>query len=104
MTFAENCKLARNLRSKVTEDKKSSVTMQTISEVSRINQKMPLTPMFELFHPNESDPSIAGNTVFRVKFYVIKFEPSDIKEWVKGYDKKTKKYQSLKSASASGLP
>ena len=60
--------------------------------------------MFELFHPNESDPSISGNTLFRIKFYVIKFEPSDIKEWVKGYDKKSKKYQSLKSASASGTP
>lgn len=65
---------------------------------------MPMTPMFELFHPNESDPSISGNTLFRIKFYVIKFEPSDVKEWVKGYDKKTKKYQSLKSASASATP
>ena len=66
---------------------------------------MPLTPLIELFHPNEADQSIAGKTLFRVKFYVVKTEPSDVKEWVKGYDKKTKKYHSLKSASASsGTP
>jgi hypothetical protein len=60
---------------------------------------MPLTPMFELF--NASDHSIQGKNTFRVKFYVTKIEPSDSKEWVKGFDKKTKKYFSLKGDKAS---
>ncbi len=92
MTFGENCKLAREIKVKVSEDKKAQLTFQTISEVSKDYHNMPPTPMIELFHSNEADPSIFGKTLFRVRFYVTKIEPSDVKEWVKGYDKKTKKF------------
>lgn len=65
---------------------------------------MSTTPIYDLFHSIDADPSIAAKTVFRVKFYVTKIEPADIKEWVKGYDKKTKKYHSLKTAAPIGSP
>ncbi len=104
MTFGENCKLAREIKAKVSEDKKAQLTLQTISEVSKDYHNMPPTPMIELFHSNESDPSIFGKSLFRVRFYVTKIEPSDVKEWVKGYDKKTKKFQSLKTVQATGTP
>ena len=58
---------------------------------------MPHTPMFELYPTNEAaDPNIQAKNTFRVRFFVTKIEPSDVKEWVKNFDKKTKKYVSLK--------
>jgi hypothetical protein len=32
---------------------------------------------------------------------VTKIEPSDVKQWVKNYDKKTKKYGPIKGATAT---
>ena len=47
------------------------------------------------------DPELARETTFRTTFSVVKIEASDVKEWTKAYDKKTKKTTSLKGTSTS---
>jgi len=54
-----------------------------------------------LFHQADNDPELAKETTFRTTFTVVKVESSDVKEWSKAYDKKTKKATSLKGSSAS---
>ena len=54
-----------------------------------------------MFHNIDTDKEISGKDTFRTQFYVTKIESVDVKEWVKSYDKKTKKTTSLKGSAAS---
>lgn len=54
-----------------------------------------------MFHNVDSDKELSGRDTFRTQFYVTKIEPADVKEWVKSYDRKTKKTTSLKGAAAA---
>jgi len=71
-----------------------------LSEVDKKHQHLPNTTLHDLFHYAENDPAIANQTTFRTSFFVTKIEPVDTKEYVKLYDKKTKKTTSLKGSAA----
>lgn len=110
MTFVSFSKLAKELKAKVTEDKaaekaalKSAVSLSAVvlTEVDKKHAALPLHTLQDLFHNVDTDKEISGKDTFRTQFYVTKVEPSDVKEWVKSYDKKTKKSASLKGAAAS---
>jgi hypothetical protein len=72
----------------------------TITEVDKKHQGMAITPLIDLFHNADGDPNIKGETTFRVKVFIPRIDPSDVKEWVKGIDKKTKKFVTLKASNA----
>lgn len=109
MTFVSSSKLAKEIKSKVHDEKtsekailKQPVMMNAVilTEVDKKHQNLPVTSLDDLFHQSESDPELANKNTFRTTFYVTKIEPSDPKEFVKQFDKKTKKTTSLKGSSA----
>ena len=64
----------------------------TISEVDKKHANLPFTSLYDLFHAADT---LQGD-VFRTSFTVSKVEPADVKEFVKVYDKKSKKASSAK--------
>lgn len=112
MTFVSSSRLAASL-AKVADDKsqekaalKAPVSMSAVvlSEVAAKHASLPHTSLNDLFH-HADDPELAGQSTFRTQFSVSRVEPGDVKEFVKSYDKKTKKSASLKGAkgAAAGL-
>lgn len=71
-----------------------------LTEVDKKHANLPFHSLHDLFH-NENDKEIGSKDTFRTQFYVTKVEPADVKEWVKQYDKKTKKATSLKGSAAT---
>lgn len=111
MTFVSTSKLAKEIKAKVTDDRsvekaalKQDVSLSAVvlTEVDKKHAALPLNSLQDLFHNVETDKEISGRDTFRTQFYVTKIEPADVKEWVKSYDKKTKKTTSLKGAAAKG--
>lgn len=101
MTFIGGSKIAKDLKGKVhDEHEKSKQKVQhaavVLTEVDKKYQNMKVTPLHELFHEADQDPELGRETTFRTMFSVAKIEPSDVKEWVKSYDKKAKKATSMK--------
>ena len=74
-----------------------------ISEVDRKHQGMLITPLSDLFHNADGDPNIKGENTFRVRMFIVRVDPPSPVEWVKGFDKKSKKLTSLKGGSNAGL-
>jgi len=110
MTFVSASKLAKEVRGKVTDDKntekavlKQPVMMNAVilTEVDKKHANLPTSTLQDLFHYADNDPELANKTTFRTSFYVTKIEPADPKEWVKAYDKKAKKANSLKGSNAT---
>jgi len=110
MTFVSSSKLAKELKAKVTDDKagekaalKQSVSLSAVvlTEIDKKHAGLPVHSLQDLFY-NTEDKEISGKDTFRTQFYVTKVEPADVKDWVKSYDKKTKKSASLKGAAAKG--
>jgi len=110
MTFVSGSKLAKEVKGKVQDEKstekaalKQAVSMNAVilTEVDKKHQNLPTTTLYDLFHYADNDPEVANKNTFRTCFYVTKIEPSDPKEFVKQYDKKTKKTTSLKGSAAT---
>jgi hypothetical protein len=82
---------------------KAAVNWNTavLTEIDKKHLHLSNTPLSDLFHNADSDPELSSKNTFRTTFYVTKVEPSDVKEWTKQYDKKTKKAISLKGSSAN---
>lgn len=111
VTFISSSKLAKELKSKITDDHavekaalKQNVSLNAVvlTEVDKKHAALPFTSLQDLFHNADTDKDLAAQDTFRTQFYVTKIEPSDVKEWVKSYDRKTKKSSSLKGSSAKG--
>lgn len=111
MTFVSHSKLAKELRGKVTDDHavekaalKQDVSLSAVvlTEVDKKHANLPLYSLQDLFHNVDSDKELSSKDTFRTQFYVSKIEPADVKEWVKAYDRKTKKTTSLKGSAAKG--
>lgn len=108
MTFVSSSKLAKELKSKVADEKadknalKADISMNAtiLTEIDKKHTNLPIHSLQDLFHNVDTDKEISGKDTFRTQFYVTKIEPSDVKEWTKAYDKKTKKTTSLKGSSA----
>lgn len=110
VTFVSASKLAKEIRAKVTDDKsvekaalKQDVSLSAVvlTEVDKKHAGLPIHSLQDLFHNADTDKEISGKDTFRTQFYVTKIEPVDVKEWVKSYDRKTKKTSSLKGAAAA---
>lgn len=111
VTFVSPSKLAKEIKAKVTDDKsvekaalKQDVSLSAVvlTEVDKKHAGLPTHSLQDLFHNADTDKEISGKDTFRTQFYITKIEPSDVKEWVKSYDKKTKKTVTLKGAAKSG--
>ncbi len=109
MTFVSASKLAKHVRDSVKDDKasdkgalKQNVMMNPVvlTEVDKKYNNMHFTSLHDLFH-NETDAEIAGKNTFRTSFYVSKIEATEVKEWTKSFDKKTKKATSFKGAKSA---
>jgi len=108
MTFVGASKLAKEVKTKVTDDKsvekaalKQDVSLSAVvlTEVDKKHANLPTHTLQDLFHNVDTDKEISSRDTFRTQFYVTKIEPADVREWVKSYDKKTKKAASLKGAA-----
>jgi len=108
LTFPGHSKLGKELKSKITDEKgvdkaalKAKVNMHAtvVTEVDKKHAHLANTSL-DLFHQADTDPELAKESTFRTTFSVVKIEPSDVKEWTKSYDKKTKKAASLKGSTA----
>lgn len=109
MTFISPSKLAKEVKSKVTDDRsvekaalKQDVSLSAVvlTEIDKKHANLSVHSLQDLFHNIDNDKEISGKDTFRTQFFVSKIEPADVKEWVKSYDKKTKKATSLKGAAA----
>ena len=105
MTFISSSKLAKEIKNKVTDEKvpdrahiKKGVSMNSVvlTEVDKKYAGVPNTALNELFHHVDNDPDLQNKSTFRTTFQVVKIESSDVKEWCKSYDKKTKQTSSFK--------
>jgi len=73
LTFVSTSKLAKEVKSKVHEDKadkaalKAAVNMNAVvlTEIDKKHQHLANTPISELFHQADSDPEIANKNTFR---------------------------------------
>ena len=110
MTFASQSKLAKEVRAKVTDEKQTekeslkqpvSMNATILTEIDKKHAGLPTTTLYDLFHYADNDPELANKTTFKTTFYVTRIEPTDPKEWVKSYDKKTKKATSLKGTTTT---
>jgi len=101
LTFISSSKLAQSVGSKVSDDKKTPNWhhARVVSEVDKKHANLAHTSLHDLFHSADSDADIRDNTTFRTQFYVTRVEPSSDVEWVKSYDKKSRKSSSLKGVS-----
>lgn len=104
LTFVSNSKLAKEIRNKVSDDKKAdqaalkdTVSMHPVmlSEVDKKHANMPVTPLKDLF---SDDADIARHTTFRTHFCVSKVEPASVQEYCRSYDKKANKSTSAKGS------
>ena len=111
MTFISSSKLAASLAKSVSDDRsqekaalKSDVSMSAVvlSEVDKKHQNLPHTSLNDLFHHAE-DAEFANQSTFRTQFAVQRVEPADVSEFVKVYDKKSKKASSAKGAKGGQL-
>jgi dsRNA-specific ribonuclease len=111
MNFPSLLKLGKEIKSKVGDEKhpdkgalkdKLNMNAVVLTEVDKKHANLPHTSLAELFHHSDTDPELSNKNTFRTTFTISKIEPSDVKEWVKSYDKKTKKATSLKGAKAAG--
>jgi Telomeric single stranded DNA binding POT1/CDC13 len=101
MAFPANCKLAKEVRAKVADEKvdKASLTgvnATFLTEVDKKHAGLPVHSLQDLFHNVETDKDLQSKDTFRTQFYVTKIESADVKEWTKSFDKKTKKASSFK--------
>jgi len=58
---------------------------------------LPKSTLYELFHYADSDQEIKAKTVFKTVFAVQKVDPTDVREFVQGFDSKKHKTFSLKN-------
>lgn len=109
LTFVSFSKLAKDIRNKVSDDKKadqtalkSSVSMHPVmlSEVDKKHANLPVTPLKDLF---SDDADIAKNTTFRTHFCVSKVEPHSVQEYCKSFDKKSNKASSTKGGKGANF-
>ena len=94
-------KLAKEVKAKVGDEKldKAAITGVNATVLTEVDKKyagLPVHSLQDLFHNVETDKEIQSKDTFRTQFYVTKIESSDVKEWTKSYDKKTKKAASFK--------
>ena len=106
LTFPASSKLAKDVRSKVGEEKvdKASVTgvnATVLTEVDKKHAGLPVHSLQDLYHNVETDKDLQGKDTFRTQFYVTKIESADVREWTRSYDKKTKKSSSFKGAKGN---
>jgi hypothetical protein len=113
ITFISASKLAKEVKAKVTDDRavekaalKQDVSLSAVilTEVDKKHANLQTHTLQDLFHNVDTDKEISGRDTFRTQFYVTKVEPADVKEWVKSYDKKTKKATSLKGSAKAENP
>lgn len=111
LTFVSGSKLAKDLKAKISDDRavekaalKQDVSLSAVvlTEIDKKHANLPIHSLQDLFHNADSDKELSSKDTFRAQFFVTKIEPSDVKEWVKGYDRKTKKTTSLKGSAAKG--
>lgn len=104
LTFVSNSKLAKEIRNKVSDDRKAdqaalkdTVSMHPVmlSEVDKKHANLPVTPLKDLF---SNDADIARQTTFRTHFCVSKIEPASVQEYCRSYDKKANKTSSAKGS------
>ena len=109
MTFISASKVAKEVKSKVHDEKqtekdslKKGVNLNAVvlTEVDKKHANLPTTSLYDLFHFSDNDPELSSKNTFKTTFYVTRIEPGDSKEFVKVYDKKTKKATSCKGSSA----
>jgi hypothetical protein len=107
MTFISHSKLAKEVRNKVSDDKKSdaaalkeTVSMHPVmlTEVDKKHANLAITPLKDLF---SDDADIAKNTTFRTHFCVSKVEPANVQEYCKFHDKKANKTTSTKGGKGT---
>ena len=107
LTFISTSKLAKELKSKVHDEKapdrahiKKGISMNSVvlTEIDKKYASLQNTALNELFHHVDQDPELQNKNTFRTTFQVVKVEPSDVKEWCKSYDKKSKTTSSFKGA------
>ena len=108
MTFISSSKLAKEVKQKVHDEKatdkeslKKPVNLNAVilTEIDKKHAGLTNTTLYDLFHYAYNDPELSNKNTFKTTFYVTKSEPADTKEWVKAYDKKTKKATSAKGAA-----
>lgn len=111
MTFVSTSKIAKDLRNKVSDDrsvekaalkKDVSLSAVVLTEVDKKHANLPIHSLQDLFHNIDGDKELQTKDTFRTQFYITKIEPSEVREWVKSYDKRSKKTTSLKGAAAKG--
>jgi hypothetical protein len=111
VTFVSASKLAKEVKAKVSDDRavekaslKQDVSLNAVvlTEVDKKHANLPTHSLQDLFHNADTDKEISSKDTFRTQFYVTRVEPVDVKEWVKSYDRKTKKTTSNKGAGAKG--
>lgn len=104
ITFPSSSKLAKELRGKIAEEKPDKAALgfsaTILTEVDKKHAALPVHTLQDLFHNIETDKEIQSKDTFRTQFYVTKIESSEVKEWTKAYDKKTRKATSFKGAKA----
>lgn len=108
MTFVSASKLAKEVKSKVADEKntekeslKKGVNLNAVilTETDKKHAGLANTTLYDLFHYADNDPELSNKTTFRTTFYVTRIEPGDTREWTKAYDKKAKKASSAKGAA-----
>lgn len=108
MTFISSSKLSKEIKTKVHDEKntekdalKQGVNLNAVilTEIDKKHAALPHTTLYDLFHYADNDPELSNKNTFKTTFYVTRIEPGDTKEWVKAYDKKTKKTTSAKGAA-----
>lgn len=105
IAFPAGAKLAKELKSKVADEKPDKATIgfsaTILTEVDKKHASLPVHTLQDLFHNIETDKDIQSKDTFRTQFYVTKIESVDVKEWTKAYDKKTKKTTSFKGTKGA---
>lgn len=106
LTFPRDSKAAKELKGKVADERVdkaaiNGVNATVLTEVDKAHADLPVTSLQDLFHNIETDREIQDRTTFRTQFYVTRIEGSDVKEWTKSYDKKTKKTSSFKGTKGN---
>jgi hypothetical protein len=110
LTFVSQSKLAKEVKAKVADERQTETlalkqpvnfNATILTEIDKKHAALPTTSLYDLFHYADNDPELANKTTFKTTFYVTRVEPTDPKEWVKSYDKKTKKATSLKGSAAA---
>jgi Telomeric single stranded DNA binding POT1/CDC13 len=111
VTFVSPSKLAKEIKAKISDDRavekaslKQEVSLNAVvlTEVDKKHAGLPTHSLQDLFHNADTDKEISSKDTFRTQFYVTRVEPVDVKEWVKSYDRKTKKTSSHKGAGGKG--